>query len=198
MRIFLFLVIFAVGCDSPRIEESPTMPSKLSLANEVRSTTLVQLKKERKLYPFGVGAAMMDQIKILDLGFRYYKEVNIDQARELLMFAGTLFLNTINAKEEIRPFLQNDPFQPKNIGIRIFLQKPNGSEPEAETLTVAAMVDGILDYDVRLAETGRLTTIYRETFQEAAAKLGIVEENGQYRRLSQLARDWGHFQSGTP
>ena len=185
MRFFLFLllVIFTVGCDSPRIEESPRSPSKISLANEVRNITLVQLKKEKELYPFGVGAAMMDQIKILGVDFRYYKDIDINQARELLMTAGTLFLNTINAKEQIRPFLQNDPFQPRNIEIRIFLIKPNGSEPEPETLTVAAMVNGILDYDVRIAETGRLTTIYRETFQEAAAKLGITEVNGQYRSI---------------
>jgi hypothetical protein len=149
--------------------------------------TFVQLKKERELYPFGVGAAMMDQIKILGVDFRYYKDIDINQARELLMAAGTLFLNTINAKEQIRPFLQNDPFQPRNIEIRIFLSKPNGAKQDPDKLTVAAMVDGILDYDIRIPETGRLTTIYRETFQEAAAKLGITEENGQYRQLAHVA-----------
>ncbi len=104
-----------------------------------------------------------------------------------LMTAGTLFLNTINAKEQIRPFLQNDPFQPKNIEIRIFLQKPNGSEPEPDRLTVVSMTRGILEYDVRSSETGRLTTIYEETFEEVAAKLGIVEENGQYRQIAHVA-----------
>ncbi len=184
--LFLFLMIFIASCDLPYVEDNPYKPSEDTLINEVTNRTFVQLKKERELYPCGVGSGMMDQIRMLALSFRYYKEVDINQARELLMAAGTLYLNTINAKKEIRPFLQNDPFQPKNIGIRIFLQKPNGSEPEPETLTVAAMVNGILDYDVRIAETGRLTTIYRETFEEAAEKLGIVEENGQYRQGTQL------------
>ncbi len=175
------------SCDLPYAGDNPYMPNRGTLVSEVTNKTLVQLKKERELYPCGIGSGMMDQIRMLALGFHYYKEVDINQARELLMAAGTLYLNTINAKEEIRPFLQNYPFQAKNVEIRIFLQKPNGSEPEAEALTVAAMVDGILQYAVRIAETGGFNIIYRETFEEAAAKLSIINQNGQYRQVAHVA-----------
>ncbi len=188
MRVFFFLLllVFIASCDPPYIEEGSHMPDKVSLANEVRIRTLVQLKKEMELYPFGIGSGMMDQIRMLALSFRYYKEVDINQARALLMTAGTLFLNTINAKEQIRPFLQNDPFQPNNIEIAIFLAKPNGSKHDPDKLTVVSMTRGILEYDVRSSENGRLTTIYEETFEEAAEKLGFVEENGQYHQGTQL------------
>ncbi len=190
MRIFCFLslMICIVSCDPPYVEDNPYMPTKMSLVNEVTNKTFVQLKKEKELYPYGIGSGMMHQIRMLALGLRYCKEVDINQARELLMVAGTVYLNTINAKEQIRPFLQNDPFQPDNIEIRIFLTKPNGSKHDLDNLTVISMIRGILEYDIRSSETGRLTTIYRETFQEAAAKLGIVEENGQYHRRTQVVK----------
>ncbi len=185
---FLFLMAFITSCDPPYLGDNPYMPSKGALVNEVTNKTLVQLKKEKELYPFGVGSGMMHQIRMLAIGFRYYKEIDINQARELVMEAGTLYLNTINAREQIRRFLQTYPFQPENIEIEIYLQKPNGTEPDPGKLTIASMIRGVLKYDIVNEETGRLTTIYRETFQEAAAKLGIVEENGQYSRATQVAK----------
>lgn len=190
MRVFLFLfLIFCISsCDPPNNKEDRCKPNKISLANEVRNRTLVQLKKEKELYPFGIGGGMMHQIRMLALGFRYYKKVDIDQARELLMAAGTLFLNTINAKEQIRPFLQNDPFRPSNIEIRIFLQKANGSEPDPGELTVVSLINGKLKYKTTISETQPFRIVLEETFEEAAAKLGIVEENGQYHQTIQIAR----------
>jgi hypothetical protein len=185
--LFLFLMVCITSCEPPYIADNSYMPSKGALVNEVTNKTLVQLKKEKELYPFGVGSGMMHQIRMLAIGFRYYKEVDINQARELVIAAGTLYLNTINAKEQIRPFLKTYPFQPENIEIEVYLQKPNGLEPDPEKLTIASMIRGILNYDIMNPETGRLTTIYRETFQEAAAKLGITEENGQYRQVAHVA-----------
>jgi hypothetical protein len=190
MRIFcfLFFVVFITSCDPPYVGDNPYMPSKGALVNEVTNKTLVQLKKEKELYPCGIGSGMMHQIRMLAIGFRYYKEVDIDKARELLMEAGTLYLNTINAKEQIRPFLQNYPFQPSNIEIRIFLQKTNGSEPDPGKLTVVSLLKGRLRYKAASHESQWFDILLEETFEEAAAKLGIVEENGQYRRATQVAR----------
>jgi len=176
--LFLFLIVFATSCDPPYIEDNPYLPTKQSLATDVRNKTFVQLKMEKELYPCGIGSGMMDQIRMLALSFRYYKEVDIEQARELLMTAGTLFLHTINSNEKILPYLQNNPFEPKNIQIRIFLYKTNGSKPDLGKLTVVSMINGILEYDIRNSETERLTTVYEERFEEAAALLNArCEEN---------------------
>jgi hypothetical protein len=171
--LFLFLIIFITSCDSPYPIDNSHLPNKQTLANEVRNQTFAQLKKEKELYPFGTGSGMMDQIRMLALSFRYYKEIDIEEARELLMAVGTLFLKNINGNDRIRPYLTNYPFRPENIDIAIFLQKPNGSEPDLDKLTIIEMTDGILKYSIRSSETGRLTRICKETFVEAAAKLGI-------------------------
>jgi hypothetical protein len=187
--LFLFLMAFITSCDLPYVEYNPHMPNEDSLVNEVTNRTILELKQGRELYPFGIGSGgKKNQIRMLAIGFRCYKEVDINQARELVMAAGTLYLNTINAKEQIRPFLKTYPFQAENIEIEIYLQKSNGADPDPEKLAIASMTRGVLKYDIINQETGWLTTIYRETFEEAAAKLGIVEENGQYRRATQVAR----------
>jgi hypothetical protein len=175
MRIvlFLFLIGFITSCDPPYIEDNPYLPDKDSLATEVTNKTLAQLKRDTELYPCGIGSGMMDQIRMLALSFNYFKEVDIAKARELLMTVGVLFLKTINGNEKIRPFLQNYPFKPENIQIRIFLHKPNGLKPEPDKLTVASLISGKLKYKITSSETEHLITVYEETYPEAAAKLGV-------------------------
>ena len=86
--------------------EDPFPPTKQSLSTEVMNKAFAQLKMEKELYPCGIGEGMMNQIRMLALSFNYYKEVDIEQARELLMTAGNVFLNIINSNEQIRPFLR--------------------------------------------------------------------------------------------
>jgi hypothetical protein len=171
--ILLFLLIFITGCDPPRSVDNPHKSSERTLINEVTNQTFIQLKMEKGLYPFGTGeGGGVNQIRMLALSFRYYKEIEIEEARKLLMAAGTLFLKNINSNEQIRPYLKNDPFRPGNIDIAIFVQKPNGSEPDLDKLTLIEMTDGMLKYSIRSSETGRLTKVCKETYAEAEIKLG--------------------------
>ena len=176
IALFFFLMAFATSCGRPCIE-GPSPPTKQSLSTEVMNKAFAQLKMEKELYPCGVGEGMMNQIRMLALSFDYYKEVDIEQARELLMTAGNVFLNIINSNEQIRPFLQNDPFQSENIEIRIFIQKPKGVELAPDRLTVVSLINGILEYDVRNPKTDRLETVYREKYEEVAAKLSAAHES---------------------
>jgi hypothetical protein len=98
--ILLFLLIFITGCDPPRSVDNPHKSSERTLINEVTNQTFIQLKMEKGLYPFGTGGGGgVNQIRMLALSFRYYKEIEIEEARELLMAAGTLFLKNINSTD---------------------------------------------------------------------------------------------------
>ena len=166
--IFLLLMLFIASCHNLN-QEDLNEPSKQSLANEVRNQTILQLR-EKGLCACGYGAGMMYQIRMLALGFNYYKEIDINEARLLLMTAATAFLNSVNSHDLIPPFLQNYPFTPKNIEIRIFIRKPNGRQPDADKLAIISMLNGILQYEIMPNEY-TLETIYQETFEEAREKL---------------------------
>ena len=108
-------------------------------------------------------------------GFDYYNEIDVAEARELLMTAGNLYLREINDNEKIRPYLANYPFKPENIQIAIFLENPNGSKTASEKLSIITMKEGVLRYDIGVLDSrNALITICEETYDEAAAKLGTV------------------------
>lgn len=142
----------------------------MKLADEVRLQTLVQLRDEYHLIPYGIGGGMVDEIHCLALSFIYYKKLDIEEGRELLMAAAKVFLNNINNNESIRKYLNYYPFKPRSIELRIFLQKPDGSEWDSGTLCIIKVVGGKVEYEID--QDRRLITIYKESFEEAAEKVG--------------------------
>ncbi|MES2121627.1 MAG: hypothetical protein V4492_02475 [Chlamydiota bacterium] len=192
MRFFSFLILIALvtSCDPPSSMENPDFPSRQSLVNEVTNKTIVKLKTESNLRACGIGSGMMNQIRMLAISFYYYNEVDVEEARELLMTAGMTFLNTINSNEKIHPFLQNHPFMPNNIQIAIFLRNPDGSSPDIDKLSVISMTNGMLTYRTHHSSNGRLSTVFEETFEEAQAKLNgdivpIAKRNAPISRKNQ-------------
>lgn len=182
----LFLITFLGSCDPPQEMIDPYRPTKGALVDEVINTAFKQLKAEKELYPFGTGYQMMYQIKMLALAFHYYKEVEIDEARELLVCAARTFLDIINKNEQIRKHLDNYPFKPENIQIEIFLENSDGSKFTLEKLCVITMKNGVLKYKVDHPDMHRFLIIQEETYDEAVAKLNssnqVVAMLGASRR----------------
>jgi len=175
MKIFsiIFLTTFIISCN-PQSSGHLNKSTKQSVATEVRNKTIIQLRKEKNLCACGVGSQMMNQICKLKISFFYYKEIDISEARELLMFAANTFLNTINSNQEICHFSQNFPFKPKNIEVVIYIYKPNGKEPDLGNLTVISMLNGTLKYKVSNSETYGYNIADQESYEEAEYKLRIA------------------------
>jgi hypothetical protein len=175
VRFLLFILILVTGC----VENSSGTgyhPSFTVLANELGHRVLWQLMREKKLYAVEYGGigGRTKPTKLLHCSFFYYKEVDIGEARELLMTAGNLLLKTLNANEKIRPCFANFPLTPKNIQVHIFLKNSDGSELGPEKLHVLSFTDGKLEYEIISSETHRLVTILVETYEEADAKLAAA------------------------
>ena len=160
-----------VGCKSVNTEGHPTRKSEL--VDEISHKVFRQLKLDQHLVPVECGGRMMDQIKLLHWGFFYYKEINLNEARQLLMTTAHQFLDAFNADERIRPYLAVYPLQPEHIEIRIFLHNPNGSLVEPNKLNVITYKSGVLRYMTSASETHPLEELLVETYQEAEAKLNV-------------------------
>ncbi len=173
-RLVLLLTVLLASCDPPNsgIELSAwATPPKVKLAHELRLRTLVQLRDEYNLIPYGIGGGMVEEIHCLALSFLYYKELNIEEGRKLLMTAAKIFLDNINNNEPIRKYLNHYPFQPRSIELRIFLKKPDGSECDPDALCIIKVVEGKIKYVID--RDFRLITVYEESFEEAAEKVGL-------------------------
>lgn len=168
--IFLLLVIALASSCTQETQDSQTQPDIEILVSEITNRTFLQLKKERELYPFGIGSGIKDQVRMLALSFCYYKDIEMEQARELLLAATSRYLDNINRSNDLRPFLVNHPFEPKNIEIRIFLRKPDGSNRDNDKndkLSLIEMIRGNLEYDIRNPQTGHLECYLEESYEEA-------------------------------
>ncbi len=171
--LIFILAVFMSACNMAYDGNNPN--KKGDSAREVRRRVAYKLKKEKELYPCGTGAQMMDEIQMLGLAFNYFQPVDIEKSRKLLIDAVDEFVNAVNEDTEIRPYLGNYPFEPKNIDIRIFMKNRDGSELPRGVLHCISSIDGILEYDISDPQTGRLRTIFKETYAEALERLGRKE-----------------------
>jgi hypothetical protein len=174
--LFVILISFVSSCAAP-IPDVYKISEKEQLANQVIRQAFSQLRKEKDLEPFGEGGQMMHQIQMLALSFSYYKPLDIEQAREMLIYVSTTFLDIINKNEKIRPYLDNYPFDLKNIEIRIVVRGGDKSDPDK--LVFVSMHRGVLGYDIREFGTILLKEFYRETYEEAVERLAYQNEQSE-------------------
>ena len=171
MKLYIF-VIFTLLITSCIKKRETIDYTDLAIVNEIRKNVFLKLKKETDLYPCGAGGQMMHEIQLLACSFNYYHEVDINQARELLLKAGNVFLKEINESEKIRPYLANYPFKPENIEIAIFVYNSDGSDQSLEKLRVITLWKGVLSYKIGILDSQDFRTqIYEETYEEAMAKI---------------------------
>ncbi len=163
----LLLITFSFSCNKSNYRPS----SKELLADEILKNSAIKLRKEKDLRLIGTGGGMMNEVRMLALSFNYYKPIDIEKGRELLITATRALADEVNGDTEIRKYLKNYPFGPENIEIRIFLRKPNVSDVAPGELSVISMLEGTLDYDIRDQVTDRLKTVCEETYEEALTKL---------------------------
>jgi hypothetical protein len=73
----------------------------------------------------------------------------------------------INNNEEIRPYLHEYPFTAKNVEIRIFIYKPDGTYPPLDKIQCFSSINGILTYYLDVPEKYTFQALHKETYEEA-------------------------------
>jgi hypothetical protein len=150
---------------------------KVDLSRKIKKKVITRFKKEYGLDCYGDASAMMNEIKMLGLYFRYCEPIEIKRGRELLVAAVDLFLEEIEAEKEIHPFLKEYPFKPKRIAIDLFLKNVDTSTLKKGIPTIMSVAGGILEYIIRDPKTDQQVTIYSETYEDAVRK--IARSKGQ-------------------
>lgn len=160
LSLVLLIISLAFGCNS--------MTYKLSddekIVNQITKETAKKLKEKKNLVLIGTGGQMMDEIEMLSMSFNYYQEIDLNTARNLIIYAINEYLSDINNKKEIRPYLSNYPFTSKNVEIMIFVYGPDGLELPAKKIYSITSIDGVLEYYTR---SDRDHPLFQETYDEA-------------------------------
>lgn len=159
--IVLFFM-FSCSCNNHQF------PYYERLADQITAKTAKKLRKEKNLYLIGTGGRMMDDIKMMAMAFNYYHAVDLENARELLLYAAKEYLSAINSNDKLRPYLHDYPFTDKNIEISIYFFNQDGTHVSLQNINVASADEGVLSYYVDYPDKYTLKLIHRESYEDAA------------------------------
>ncbi len=168
----VMLCMFLFGCSSFGYQS----PRYVKLAHKITEKTARELKAQKNLYLVGTGGQMMDDIQMMMMGFNFYKIVDIETARKLLVDSVQEYLAAINSSEEVRPYLHNYPFTAKNVEIVIYFYSPDGSRGPPDKIKIAATNHGEVVYYIDDPEKHTIKSMHEETYEEAL-KLANNEPN---------------------
>ena len=144
------------------------------IANGITYRVGKQLKKDINLQYVGGGGGMMDSIRMMAMSFQLFHEVDLPEARRILVCATTEYLNAINDSKRVRPYLRNYPFKVENIEIMIWVQTANNRDVAPDEIAFMSSDNGILIYKIVENRTPYTSKeIHQETYQEA---LKIIQE----------------------
>ncbi|VHO02453.1 hypothetical protein [Candidatus Rhabdochlamydia sp. T3358] len=159
--VLLATLSFLFGCSS----FWHPLPDYEKIADDITEKTAQKLKEKKNLYLIGTGGRMMNDIQAMHMSFHFYQEVDLKEARELVVYAVNEYLLDINNNEEIRPYLHEYPFTAQNVEIRIFIYKPDRSRLPPEKIYYIASINGVLEYHIR--DSNPYQAIHEETYEEA-------------------------------
>jgi hypothetical protein len=167
MKSLMFLGIIQIiccFCSCSSIKHQS--PRYVHLAHKITNEAGRQLEKEKGLILVGTGGEMMYDIQMMMMGFDFYQEVTIENARELLLFSVETYLNEINNSEEVRKYLHNYPFTEENVEIVVYFHKKNGHDVSGNNIAIAAARKGSLIYYTDSPDKIKLNVVLREDFTE--------------------------------
>lgn len=136
------------------------------LVNNISKKIAKDLSNQYGIYYSGVGGDIKDDIKKLALSFNCYREINIEEARKLLVSCSQKYLNEINESNDLRSYLHNFPFSINDMEVSIYFFKPNRANVDINQLCIAEVVYGTLFYKKWKSEYS-MEKILEESFEEA-------------------------------
>lgn len=170
MNYLLFILVFFSSCLLLNENKSPFSEVGKQV-DQVLSKTIAEIEKKYNLVCSGVGDSMPDGIiKSLELHFKTKKELTRNELRELLYKCAQEMVAQAKLNGKIEDYLENPPFEIKNVEIVIFNTDRQGREVYDPEVSTAELYDNILTYlTVDRDDDCRYKNRYQETYEEALA-----------------------------
>ncbi|MBS0628415.1 MAG: hypothetical protein JSS09_09425, partial [Verrucomicrobia bacterium] len=144
--------------------------------------TIEKLSQEKQLRVIGTGGGMMGDIYKMSLSFQFFHQVNLEEARSLLVDVVDMYLKDINETKSIRPYLHNYPFTPKDIEIDIWIKNSDYSNVSHNQIDYIIATKGELHYHLPLeAGTYKRRLFHKETYEEGVQILQKEKDNSSVK-----------------
>ena len=187
--IFLCAALFScdfVDRETPDLSRGPHVRDEdyEKIADGITYRVKKQLKTIPGLLCVGTGGGMMEHIYRMSMSFHLLREVDLPEARRILVYITTEYLKEINSSKRVRPYLKDYPFKATNLEIRVWIQKENNDDVGPDQIDYMAAYRGTLTYDLPLKPGSYVEQILHEETYEEALKIVQEEEKANQAKAS--------------
>ena len=112
----------------------------------------------------------------MNLGFYYYHELSLEEARELIVYVVSTCLSEINTHPEWVPYFSEYPVTEKTLDIDVFIEDSGEIKIPHDAINCVSATEGVVKYQIILPGIAPIQTVHKETYQEA---LSIVCSQGK-------------------
>lgn len=169
MRIYLILLLSLLFCACNDSKNNRYVPARyVEIADEILTEMEQKLSNKYHMRVTGTTAGLMKCVNLLGLSFKIRGPLTQEQLRVIIVGCVEEFLSTINANEEIRPYLRTYPFTAEGIEITIFMIDAQGRELYDPDIGVASQRHGELTYmTTDRTDTFKYKSIVSESYDDA-------------------------------
>ena len=143
-----------------------------------------QLGKKYHMSQCGIGGGGYPKIWLMSLSFqRFGSPLTEEEARRLIIASLDDYLIAVNKDEDIRPYLKNYPFTPKNINLGIYNYNPDRTNVYHPYIGTVSIHEGKIGYFTDEPNNLKYYSKKYETYEEAVAILMKEKEKDQSKTL---------------
>ncbi len=164
-KTFFIAFIFIAG-NLLHATEDDTTPY-IKYAKEIMNPFIEECEKKYHLDCIGTGGRFANNVGEIEISFIAYRKGSIEEARTLEVNLIEKILAQINAHEKIRPFLNNYPFESKNIDISVAFRKEDNSCYTDGSVVLVFLARNKLFYKTEDPKTENRIDLYDEPYIDA-------------------------------
>ena len=156
-----FLLLQTLG----DVIEQSTLSTRQKTSIKITVNTGKILGREKNLRFDGWGSGGIDKLRMMGISLTSTDgPLNIEQARELVVYCTETFLREINKNKKIRPYLCRYPFTSENVKIKISCHDKENRLVHPPFITYVCVLKGKVYYHIR---NPYLKTVHEEPYEKA-------------------------------
>ncbi|PJD93785.1 MAG: hypothetical protein CK425_12410 [Parachlamydia sp.] len=163
--------------ETQNFQNDETINGNEEAVNDLLYRIAHSFEKKYKVNTIATNVAMPRGIvKLLGLDFQVRGPLSKEEIRKILIALSQDFLVSVNSDEAIKPYLENYPFEIKNIEITLFFMDSRNIRLNDPYLGIAGISRGKLDYQILITtDIPSIKSEFDESYEEALQALNRKE-----------------------
>jgi hypothetical protein len=177
LLLFIYLLFFLMSCEMQNPQNEGNRPSRGQIVNDLLYRTANSFEKKYKINAIATTISMPGgAVKLLGLDFQVRGPLSKEEIRKILIDLAQDFVVSVNSDEAIKPYLENYPFEIKNIEITLFFMDSRNIRLNDPYIGIAGISRGKLDYQILITtDIPSIKSEFDESYEEALQALNRKE-----------------------